>query len=182
MRESMVVTVIGHDRPGLVETLSALVEEHGGNWEESRMVHLAGEFAGLLHVHLPAERTADLERALGDLEEISAVVRSSDRPPEPSDAGYLEIELLGHDHPGIVRRLAATLAARGINIEELETELVSAPMAGNLLFHARSRLRAPEGADLDELEGALQELAGDIAVDIRLEPAADDERDATPTA
>ena len=43
---TLVLTVIGRDRPGLVDTLSGVVAEHGGNWEESRMAHLADRFAG----------------------------------------------------------------------------------------------------------------------------------------
>ncbi len=43
MKRSLVMTVIGKDRPGLVKELSAIIEAHGGNWEESRMGHRAGE-------------------------------------------------------------------------------------------------------------------------------------------
>ncbi|MFQ5349742.1 MAG: ACT domain-containing protein, partial [Thermoanaerobaculia bacterium] len=42
MQQTLVMTLIGRDRPGLVEALAAIIEEHGGNWEESRMVQLAG--------------------------------------------------------------------------------------------------------------------------------------------
>ena len=44
---SVVLTVIGRDRPGLVDALSRVVAEHGGNWEESRMSHLADQFEKL---------------------------------------------------------------------------------------------------------------------------------------
>ena len=42
MEESLVMTVMGEDRPGLVEALARTVSERGGNWLESRMSHLAG--------------------------------------------------------------------------------------------------------------------------------------------
>src|SRR4051812_3506563 len=44
MQIPLVMTIIGPDRPGLVELLASLVAEHGGNWLESRMSHLAGQF------------------------------------------------------------------------------------------------------------------------------------------
>ena len=38
----LVLTLIGPDRPGLVEAVAEVVAAHGGNWLESRMAHLAG--------------------------------------------------------------------------------------------------------------------------------------------
>ena len=49
---SLVMTVIAPDRPGLVEALAATVASHQGNWVESRMAHLAGQFAGILHIEV----------------------------------------------------------------------------------------------------------------------------------
>jgi len=62
--ESLVVTVIGKDRPGLVESVSAAVEAHGGSWVESRMSHLAGHFAGILRVSVPPANVDALIEAL----------------------------------------------------------------------------------------------------------------------
>src|SRR3990167_8250681 len=69
MSTGIVFTVVGDDKPGLVEKLAHTVAAHGGNWLESRMGELAGHFAGIVHVavgeaQLPALRSA-LE-ALGD--------------------------------------------------------------------------------------------------------------------
>ena len=170
MMKSLVMTIIGEDRPGLVEALSAIIDEHGGNWEESRMVHLAGEFAGLVHVQVPRDRAGELERALGGLKGLSVVVaRAQEGEPLPADAHFLELEVIGQDHPGIVHRLAQAIAAERINIEELETEIVDAPMSGEPLFQARARLRAPKSVTLEDLERDLQRVAADLMVDIRLE-------------
>jgi glycine cleavage system regulatory protein len=168
MNESLVMTVIGKDRPGLVETLAAIVDEHGGNWEESRMVRLAGEFAGLLRVEAPAERIEALAEALGGVEALTLTWERGAGGAEPPATRLLRLEVVGHDHPGIVRRLAATLAAWDINIEELESELTNAPMSGEMLFRARASLRAPESVGVDSLERQLEELAADLMVDVEL--------------
>ena len=68
--ESLVVTVIGKDRPGLVESVSAVVEAHGGNWVESRMSRLAGEFAGILRVSVPAAGVEALSKSLEALRSL----------------------------------------------------------------------------------------------------------------
>ena len=64
MLTTLVMTVIGADRPGLVQLVAACVADRGGNWLESRMCHLGGQFAGIISVEAPADRADDLKRAL----------------------------------------------------------------------------------------------------------------------
>lgn len=168
MKVSMVMTVIGRDRPGLVESLAALIEEHSGNWEESRMVQLGGEFAGLLQVRVPTDTAGDLERALGKLEGMTAVVARSPEIELSGEVLFLELEVVGQDHPGIVHRIAGAVAARGISIEEFESEVGSAPMTGQKMFQAKARLRAPSNVDPDDLTRDLEDLAADLMVELRL--------------
>ncbi len=169
MKRSLVMTVIGEDRPGLVEQLSAIIEDHGGNWEESRMVHLAGQFAGLLHVHVPGERAGELEAALASLDGLSAAVSRAPEPRSAPDATHtLELDLEGQDHPGIVHSVSAALAAKDVNVEELETEIRAAPMTGQKMFRARARLEAPKSVGLEDLAGDLEELAADLMVEVRV--------------
>ena len=169
MKISMVMTLIGKDRPGLVEAVSGVIEEHGGNWEESRMAQLAGEFAGLVHLHVPEERAADLEAALGQLDDLRVVVaRATDEEP-PAGTHALNLEVVGPDQPGIVHQLTAALAAQGINVEELESEITSAPMSGEKLFRARAKLRAPQSLTHEELEEALEQIAASLMADISVD-------------
>ena len=168
MKQSLVMTVIGKDRPGLVEKLSAIIEAHGGNWEESRMVHLAGRFAGLLRVHVPEPRAGELERALAGLDELSMTVART-AEPGPLPGSILMVELEGQDHPGIVHRVAKAVAARGINVAERESELGTAPMTGQRMFRARARLRVPVGVSPEDLADDLEQLADDLMVEVTTE-------------
>ena len=83
------------------------------------------------------------------------------------------MELIGLDHPGIVRDISQVLAARGINVDELSTELTNAPMSGELLFKAAVQLRLPAEASIDELRDTLEALANDLMVDITLDDTDD---------
>jgi len=170
MSTFLVLTVIGEDRPGLVESLSDTVASHDGNWLESRMAHLAGRFAGILRVSVPDAKADELRAALTQLQArgLSIVVERGAAAATPA-AARLRLELIGADHPGIVRDIARALAARGINVEELETESVSAPMSGEPLFRATAELHAPNDLSIDELRAKLEELAEDLMVDITLE-------------
>ena len=93
-------------------------------------------------------------------------------PERHDDVHFMTLDVVGQDHPGIIHHLAAVIAARGINIEELESGLESAPMAGGTMFHASARLRAPRSVRLEDLQRDLEGLADDLMVDIDLdEPA-----------
>ncbi|MFQ5349384.1 MAG: glycine cleavage system protein R, partial [Thermoanaerobaculia bacterium] len=89
--------------------------------------------------------------------------------PTEADTRFLELEVVCQDHRGIVHGLAATLAASGVNVEELETEVIDAPMSGEQLFQARARLRAPAALTVEQLRSELEHLAADLIVEVRLE-------------
>jgi len=168
---ALVMTVIGPDRPGLVESIARIVAAHDGNWLESRMARLGGQFAGILRVEVPAGRQAALAAALRELEsEHLSVVAHPDAVPVETPAKPLSaLEIVGQDHPGIVREIARVLASAGVNVEEFSSELGSAAMSGEMLFKAKARLRLPPGCDASALRAALEQLAGDLIVDITLE-------------
>ena len=165
----VVLTLIGRDRPGLVEAVAQRVTASGGNWLESRMAHLAGHFAGLLHVEVADDRVRALEAALGDLESVGLRVvvhggeaRVVERPRS------MRLEATGQDHPGIVRDISQVLVRHRVNIAELTTDRLSAPMAGGPLFVARARLEVPAGLDTERMRQDLETIAHDLMVDLSL--------------
>ena len=134
MQVPLVMTVLGRDRTGLVESIARLVADHGGNWLESRMCRLGGEFAGILRLHVPRDKEAALALALQDLQlqGLTVVARPDQAPVAPAAPRLAKLEMVVHDRPGIVRQIAAALARQGVNVEELETETCSAPMSGEI--------------------------------------------------
>ncbi|MEE2777583.1 MAG: ACT domain-containing protein [Acidobacteriota bacterium] len=175
--KSLVLTLIGPDRPGLVGKLADVVAAHDGNWEESRMASLGGEFAGLLRVTVTDARASELERALADLGDgLQVVVKGGAGAPEDGASDQLdttgtvlELELVGQDRPGIVREISAALASNGVNVEELESEVTSAPMSGEALFKARATIRLPAGTSESDVRASLEEIALDLVVDVQLD-------------
>jgi glycine cleavage system regulatory protein len=168
MQVPLVMTVIGHDRPGIVEQVARLVAEHGGNWLESRMCRLGGEFAGILRVHVPDQEQEALAGALGALSAQGLIVvaqpDTAETPAPPKAMAILEI--VGQDRPGIVRQISHALAAQRVNVEELETECGSAPMSGETIFKALARLQLLEGCDVQALRQELERIASDLLVEI----------------
>lgn len=171
MQVPLVMTVIGRDKPGLVESIARIVAQHGGNWLESRMCRLGGEFAGILRVHIDSAAQEafqhDLQALQGEGVTVTACpARSS---PEGTSGRMAALELVGQDRPGIVREISHALARHGINVEELATECRSAPMSGEMLFTAKARLQIPDSCPLPDLRKELERIGGNLLVDVTVE-------------
>jgi len=171
MEISLVMTIIGPDRPAIVESLAAAVTDSGGNWLASRMMHLGGQFAGILQVTLPTAREAEFRQRLPKFEQAGLkIVLYSDTPASPAAAPRtIRLSLVGQDRPGIVRQISHALAEAGANVEELETECSSAPMSGETLFHAKAQATLPAGSDLAKLRQSLERVAADLMVELTVE-------------
>ena len=168
MQSTLVMTVIGPDRPGLVESVASLVASHGGNWLESRMSRLGGQFAGILRVDVPADHASALSRALNALSTkgVTVVIHPDHAASAEPGAELRLIELIGQDRPGIVQQITGTLAKHGVNVEELETECVSAAMSGETLFKARATVLIPASTNVEALKAELEKIAADLIVEI----------------
>lgn len=167
---SLILTILGDDRPGLVESIARLVAEHQGNWLESRMAHLAGQFAGILRVEVDAAQAEPLAAALRTLTAagLETIVHPDPATAIPSDRPLVKLDLLGQDRPGIIRQISGVLAALGVNVEELNTECRAAAETGQPLFHAVAQLRLPPDVSEANLRVALENVATDLMVDVKL--------------
>ena len=167
MRTSLVMTVIAADRPGLVDAISGVIADHDGNWLESRMSRLGGQFAGILRVELPADQQESIGAALRSLDAEGLHVSMQLDTAVGTRSGDLRIlEVVGHDRPGIVRQISHALAAHGVNVEELSSEVASAAMSGEPLFKARAKVLLPTGCNPDELRQELEKIAADLIVEL----------------
>jgi glycine cleavage system regulatory protein len=166
MQVLLVMTLIGPDRTGLVEAVARSVADHGGNWLASRMCRLGGEFAGILRLELPAEKKTPLLGALQKIPGLTVVVQPDPQLAAPPPARQTQLEIVGHDRPGIVREITGALARAGVNVEEFSSEVLSAPMSGETLFKAGARLQLPERCDVAMLKGDLEKIAADLLVDV----------------
>ncbi|MBJ43235.1 MAG: hypothetical protein CMJ80_08170 [Planctomycetaceae bacterium] len=170
---SLVMTILGADRPGVVESVAELVNQHRANWLESRMAHLAGQFAGIVHVETDAAQADALVRALRKLdgEGLTVIVHKEGETRELTPSFVLlHLDLMGNDRPGIVHEVTRVLAEREVNVEEFQTEQIAAPMSGERVFRASGQLRLPAGLTIQQLQEALEKIAHDLMVDIRLKP------------
>lgn len=174
---SMVVTLIGPDRPGIVETVAEVVRSNGGNWLESRMSHLAGQFAGILLLQVPDQNVTAIQDGLAELKDrgLKIVAEVDESAAATSRSGRsLMVQVVGNDRPGIVRELTQVLAGHDVNVEELTTTCEDAPHSGGQIFRAVGRVRAPTDLNPELLQEELERLAADLMIDVTSESEAAD--------
>ncbi len=164
----LVITIVGKDRPGIVESLAATVTDHEGNWLSSSMSNLAGQFAGIIEVAVEDERRDALAKAIGALDGLHVQSVVGSESTEVGATPLAELEAVGVDHPGIVFNLTQVLKNAGVNLLQFATWTEPAPNSGDELFRAVAEFELPESVDLEGLKAKLEDLAEDIAVDIEL--------------
>ena len=174
MAIEMVLSILAGDRPGLVEVLSKVVADASGNWIDSSMTRLGGEFAGIVRVTIPEGEVAAFEKAMAGLsaDGITTLVRRGGQDVTPPAGQIARIELTGSDQPGIVHEVSRILAQLGVSIDDLQTEIFTGSMSGGHLFSARARIIIPDNVNSDQLLEALEETASDLMVEIELTEAA----------
>ncbi len=170
MTQSLAITVLGHDRPGIIAEVTGALAELGGNLEDSSMTLLRGHFAWTLIVAADAA-AAEVSTRLQQLVDEGLVVSVLPVPDEadaPVEGTAWVLSVHGADRPGIVSSLTAVVAAAGGNITDLTTRL------GTGLYLLVAEVALPAGADVEALTARIAAAADELGVRATLQPAETD--------
>jgi glycine cleavage system transcriptional repressor len=170
-RENLILTAVGPDRVGLVETISEFILRYGCNIEDSKMAVFCGEFAIILLVSGAADKLRQLANHQYELAarsglNVYAKIPSRRRPQEKRRLYTLKASCL--DHPGVVYRVSGALSRLGINIESMETKTDPAPETGTAIFRLEALLSVPEPLEIRTVEARLDEIAREEKIDLEL--------------
>ncbi|KKW90611.1 glycine cleavage system protein R [Sphingobium chungbukense] len=172
MGQTIILTVVGSDRPGLTRAIADAVYSAGGNWLESHLSRLGGKYVGSVLVELPEERLEELEQAARTIDafgikvDIIASAKTAAR-----DGAPLTIEIVGQDRPGIVREVTTVLAGLDVNIEDFATAVEGGAWSGVPLFRAKVKMLIPASLSTDKVREALEDISGEVMVDFDIESA-----------
>ena len=167
MITSLVLTFMGRDKPGLANAISQTIAAAGGSWMESRVARLADKFAGIVRVDVPEPNVADLSAALRRLDDVGLRITVELGSAAPPATGYkiLELNLVGHDRPGIVRDVTQALNQLGANIEAFSSDIETATFTGETMFRATARIHVAEDITPEEVQITLERLPDELIVD-----------------
>ena len=172
MATHFVITATGPDRIGIVNQVTEILIEFGANVEESRMSRLGGEFALILLIALPEDKAVQFPNGIKRLEQIplTVTVRPTDTSSASAFRGYVpyEIVVTGADHEGIIHQVARYLSAKGINIDNLETQVIYAAGTGTPIFSMSALVQTPASISISELRQNLAQIGNDTGTDIEV--------------
>lgn len=160
----IIISCIGADRKGIVDTLSNIINAHDGNWQTSSLHHLSGFFAGVIEVAVSEEKTQALISTLHDIDGLNCQIEIAKSNPEKINS-TLVLELTANDRPGIIQEISSVIHRQGGNLIKVVSSQASAPHTGQLMFKAKVKIAMNE-TDTDELISALEHIADDLMVDI----------------
>ena len=171
MKQSIILTVVGSDRPGLTRAIADAVFAAGGNWLESHLSRLGGKYVGSVLVELSEDRLGELEAAARAIDAVGLKVDLVATAGAPERTGRpLGIEIVGQDRPGIVREVTTVLAGLDVNIEDFATAIEGSAWSGAPLFRAKAKLLIPAELSTDQVREALERISGEIMVDFSVKP------------
>ena len=169
---TLILSVVGSDRPGLTQALAGAVLSAGGNWLESHLSQLGGLYVGSVLVELEAGRVDALRSAVSAVDAQGLEVRIAPAVAEHAPAGdAVQFSLVGQDQPGIVHKVTAVLSRLDVNIEAFDTRLSAEAHSGVPLFHIEASLRLPAALRAETVQAALEDISAEIMVDLSLTPA-----------
>jgi len=160
----LVISCIGPDKTGIVDSLSTIISRHHGNWQVSSLHHLSGFFAGVIEVAVAQKDTKTLVADLNKINGLTCQIEIAESTLEQVNS-HLILELTANDRAGIVQEISSVIHHQGGNLIKLVSSQSSAPHTGQLMFKAKVQVEMKED-NLDDLVSALEHIADDLMVDI----------------
>lgn len=134
------------------------------------MAELAGQFAGIVVVTAPASKAEAMAAQLRQAGALAVTVAEGEDAGPPQPVGKeIVVEIVGNDHPGIVREISGVFARHHVSIGEMTSDTRDAPMAGGRLFEAHITALVTDEADTAALRDDLELIAGELLVDLHLD-------------
>ena len=160
----LIITCIGPDQTGLVDTLSKIISKHQGNWQVSSLHHLSGFFAGVIEVAVASEKSESLISELKAISGLSCQIEVAE-PNLPDVVSNLVLEITANDRAGIVQEVSSVIHHQNGNLIKLVSSQDSAAYSGQEIFKAKVQIAIADKS-IDDLINALEQIADDLMVDI----------------
>jgi len=173
MSQLIVLSAVGTDKAGVVNDITKVILDCGGNIEESRMTALGSEFAMLLLISGNWHTLTKLRTALDKLSATNAMeitIRKTGMRGDQQDCMPYGVDVVSLDQPGIVFNLSNFFTARNIEISDLATRRYAAAHTGAAMFSVQMTVNVPSDSSISQLRDEFLELSDQLNLDSILEP------------
>ena len=174
MRSYVVFSSMGPDRPGLAKEISEFFTARGINIERSRGCVLGNEFGMII---LTSGMTDDIERLVGELDSLRQKtgldihVRKTKAPTHREVLPSIPYKLIATsiDHPGIVHQICKVMYQKGINIDDISSNVDHNPITGANIFQMVCYFSLPPAVKILDLKNEFSRISDEYNIDIRFD-------------
>ena len=166
--QSYILTAFGLDQPGLISTLSGLIQNNEGNIEESRMLKMGDQFVMTILISISQTNLINLKSNINKNNTLQIQIHPTQKVESEKNLNSKKFKLSGADNEGIVHSITKKFAVNNINIIELETFMNSAPMSGTPLFNLNATIELPQNISDNQLNNILDQHSAKLGVNIEL--------------
>ena len=168
MNNSLVRTALGFDKPGIVSELTGIVTEYNGNIQESKMLSLGSEFVVMMLVTIDISIQETLIKALEEVDGLNISTKNTKLQKLSTDEVHYKIKLNGADNEGIVNVLSNYLTKESMNIVDLETKIINAPVTGAPIFNLKAMTTVSKLKNINEIQSDLSQIANKLGIEISI--------------
>jgi len=166
--EKIIINAFGTDKPGIVSNISGMIASIGGNIENSKMVRIETMFTVIMIVTIPQKNKKLLLKHINKIEGLNSVINNIRSSNSLSNYKKYNFLLECIDNEGIIHHFTKYLNQKKINIEEMNTSTINAPITGSTLFNLESIICIPKDLDINKLKSRLNILSEKYNVNYRL--------------
>jgi glycine cleavage system transcriptional repressor len=173
MEQLMIVSAVGGEPTVIVQELTRVILDCGGNIKESRMSSFGSEAALMLLVAGNWHTISRLERDLNRLAThhgLSLQLKRTEPRHFAKDLLPYAVDVVGLDQPGVVHSLAGFFNARKVEIGEISTRSYAAAHTGASMFSVQMFVNIPASVHIATLREEFMDFCDQLNVDAIMEP------------
>tara|TARA_Y100000996_G_scaffold189051_1_gene147752 strand:- start:1674 stop:2201 length:528 start_codon:yes stop_codon:yes gene_type:complete len=166
--EKIIIYVNGKDRIGIISDITKEISDLNGNIETSKMIKLEQDFNVLMLISINKENIEQLTKKLYSYNDLDILVKKTSNKNGSAKNKYIFI-LKGADTEGIVHQCTQLFSKLKINITDLETQLMNAPVTGSPLFYIKAIISIPKSESMEMIKDAINQLEVEANVKIKFD-------------
>lgn len=169
MTQSLAITAIGADRPGIVNALTEVLLDANLNIQDSRMSILGGEFAMIILASGEQTSVNKIIASKDELEQslnLNLLIKPTSGNKTDSTQQHYKIQVKGMDNPGIVHKLARYLSQQQINIVNMQTDCIHAAHTGTPIFNVTMQVDIPTSKDIELIKDEFGKVCDELNMDV----------------
>lgn len=159
MKNVFIMTITGEDRPYIIQSLAETTRRMGGEWLNSKVMHLEGRFTALMKVSVDTDQKTALKDKLESLYPELDFIYSPAPTEEKEEMELVKLIVDCNDRPGLTHDIVEVLSELNLEAETLEVHRFPVTPVGGTVYSANLSVRIPNTMMRAELGKTLEEIS-----------------------